>query len=213
MFDAFEATFSVDCGESVGHVSEFAIPSITGLPELLQSFGGSSFAGGLYRVIHPKHLRTWTLRIGQAFPAFEKRITCFGYDWLGRAFALDSNRLEDGEPGVVMFEPGTGEALEIPSNILTFHNVEIREFGEAALAISFFKEWLRLGGAHPSIEQCIGYRLPLFLSGADNFQNLELSDLGIYWHIMSQLISKTRGLPVGTPVRVSAQSETDDLEE
>jgi hypothetical protein len=155
---------------------------------------GSSFASGLYRIVHPKDLEVWALRVGHAYPRFEKRIVCFGYDWLGCVFALDSERLEGGQPGVVMFEPGTGKALEIPSNILTFHNDQSKEFWEAALAISFFQKWLSSGGTRPSITQCIGYKKPLFLGGKDTIENIELSDIDVYWHIAGQLIRQVRGL-------------------
>jgi type VI secretion system (T6SS) immunity protein Tdi1 len=100
-----------------------------------------------------------------------------------------------------MFEPGTGEALEIPSNIQTFHDGELIECADAALAIDFHQRWLANGGAEPAYAQCVGYRKPLFLGGTDELENLELSDLDVYWHLMGQLIAKTKGLPLGTPVR------------
>jgi len=45
----------------------------------------------------------------------------------------------------------------------------------------------------------MGYRKPLFLGGSDEVENLEVSDLDVYWHIMGQIIRKTKGLPQGTP--------------
>ncbi len=195
MFDEFQRNFPCDRHEEVARASEFSVPNIVGVAELLNSLGGLSFAGGLYRLVHPKDLETWKLRVTDAFPLFEERIVCFGYDWLGTVFALDSNRLEGGQPGVVMFEPGTAQALEIPANIVTFHNSELRKFGEAALAISFFQKWLSNGGQRPLISQCIGYKKPLFLGGKDTVENLELSDIDVYWHIMRQLIPRVIGLP------------------
>ncbi|MCP2517553.1 MAG: T6SS immunity protein Tdi1 domain-containing protein [Achromobacter mucicolens] len=44
------------------------------------------------------------------------------------------------------------------------------------------------------------YGIPLFLGGQDEVSNLELSDLDVYWHLLSQLIRQTRGLPAGTPI-------------
>ena len=202
MFEKFQHGFLRDPTDSVSVTAGVAIPSIVGLPELLSSLGGSSFAGGLYRVVHSKDLEAWKQRVTHAFPQFEKRIVCFGYDWLGRVFALDSGRVEGGQPAVVMFEPGTGKALEIPSNILTFHDSELVSFGEAALAISFFQEWLGSGGQRPSSAQCIGYKKPLFLGGNDTVENLELSDIDVYWHLMGHLIRRATELPEGTPVRI-----------
>jgi hypothetical protein len=52
----------------------------------------------------------------------------------------------------------------------------------------------------PDRRQCVGYKIPLFLGGEDGPDNFEISDLDVYWHITAQLIEKTKGLPIGTPV-------------
>jgi Domain of unknown function (DUF1851) len=203
MFDTFRSSFPRDPWARVGDDNADAVPSLPGLGQLFDQFGGASFRGGLYRIIHPADLMDWQDRIHLAFPEFEGRIFCFGFDWLGSVFALDIKRTEDGQAGVVMFEPGTGEALEIPSNLQTFHEAGLIEYGEAALAISFHEKWLAAGGVEPRFDQCIGYRKPVFLSGADEVENLEVSDIDVYWHLMGQLILKTKGLPQGTVVRVN----------
>jgi hypothetical protein len=100
-----------------------------------------------------------------------------------------------------MFELGTGEALEIPANLQSFHEEVLIEHGEAALAISFHEKWLAAGGKAPNYAQCIGYQKPLFLGGDDEVWNLQLSDLDVYWHVVGELVRKTRGLPPGTPIR------------
>jgi Domain of unknown function (DUF1851) len=144
----------------------------------------------------------WQERIELAFPEFADRAVCFAYDWAGNVFALNIERLEDGKAGVTLFEPGIGEVLQIPSNLQTFHENGLIEFGEAALNIDFYKKWQATGGKAPAYDQCVGYRKPLFLSGVDEVENLEISDLDVYWHIMGQLIHKTRGLPPGTSVHL-----------
>ncbi len=101
-----------------------------------------------------------------------------------------------------MFEPGTGDALEIPCSIDTFHDEELIEYGDAALASDFHKRWLDDGGSAPGYGQCVGYKKPLFLGGADELINLEMSDIDVYWHLMGQLILKAKGLPPGTPIHV-----------
>lgn len=173
------------------------------IAKLLAELGGSSFNGGLYRVVRLSDLDVWASRIGYAFPEFRGRVTCFGYDWLGRAFAIDATRLEAGRPGVVMFEPGTGEALKIPANIETFHDDELINFGEASLAIDFYRRWQKRLNAPLAYDQCAGYKKPLFLGGVDEIENLEISDIDVYWHIVGQLILKTKGLPIGTSVRTN----------
>lgn len=177
------------------------LPSETA--KLFVEFGGSSFNGGLYRVVQVSSLDTWADRVGYAFPEFKGRITCFGYDWLGRAFAIDERRLEGGKPGVVMFEPGTGQALKIPANIETFHDDELVNFGEAALALEFFQRWQKFARTKLKYDQCAGYKKPLFLGGGDDVGNLQISDIDVYWHISGQFILKAKGLPIGTPIRIS----------
>jgi hypothetical protein len=190
MFELFRQTFWGDA-HRVSESNEIAfVSSVAGWSELIAQFGGDSFKRGMYRVIRATDLADWSARVFLAFPAFNGRITCFGYDWLGRAFAVDTRRLEQGQPGVVMFEPGMGEALEIPSNIHTFHENELIDHGDAALADDFHERWLTHGGVEPGYTQCVGYRKPLFLGGEDELENLELSDLDVYWHLMAQLIAK-----------------------
>ena len=99
-----------------------------------------------------------------------------------------------------MFEPGTGEALEIPCNIETFHESELIQYREEALAESFYQHWLDDGGMQPAITQCVGYKKPLFLGGRDTVDNLEVADLDVYWTVSAQLIQKTRGLPLGASI-------------
>jgi hypothetical protein len=198
MYDIFRSYFPVDYRVASENMPDFdAKGDCYGLLELILEFGGCSFDKALYRVMTPSSTSEWNKTIEYAFPDFYGRVQCFGFDWLGRIFALDSGRLEEGYSGVVMFEPGTGQVLEIPCNIVTFHNQELVEYSEEALAVSFRFQWL-VRGAAPSYEECIGYRTPLFLGGKDVVDNLEISNLDVYWTLTAQLIRKARGLPLGT---------------
>lgn len=204
MFETFSQTFQLDVDAALDHGTSDEIRNMPELVDLLGRFGGGSFRNGLYRIVRAGDLAVWKRRVSIGFPQFESRIVCFGYDWLGTVFALDTDRLVDGRPGVVMFEPGTGKALVIPCNLRSFHDSGLIEFGEAALAINFHQAWLAAGGSVPSYHQCAGYKTPLFLGGKDIVECLEISDIDVYWHIMGQLIRKVRGLAPGASVRVSA---------
>lgn len=198
MYDIFRSSFSKDYRVADESLATLDIQGDDyRVSKLTSEFGGCSFDRALYRVMTPSSVEEWNQTIEYAFPNFDGRVQCFGYDWLGRIFALDSGRLEEGHPGVVMFEPGTGEALEIPCNIVTFHNKELIEHREAALAVSFHIQWLAQGSA-PGYEECIGYKVPLFLNGKDVVENLEVSDLDVYWTLIGQIIRKTMGLPLGS---------------
>ena len=103
MFEAFERNFIADPAQ--GHENAGALPDldIPGLSELIARFGGTSFNRGLYRIVRASDLDKWNEPVSLGFPEFADRMTCFGYDWLGREFAADAQRLEQGEPLVLMF--------------------------------------------------------------------------------------------------------------
>jgi len=201
MFERFESGYRQDAPLARSPVDNpIERLSDQGLGEPLSRFSGVSFNSGLYRVMATGTLRLSNTFIAHTFPGFANRITSFSYDWLGRIFALDSARLVAGSPAVVMFEPGTGQVLEIPCNLITFHENELVDHGEEALAAGFHKQWIAGGGAAPKLNQCVGYKKPLFLGGKDVIENLEISDLDVYWTLSAQLIQKARGLSPGTRV-------------
>jgi hypothetical protein len=157
--------------------------------------GGRSLSGGLYRVHSQSAAIRWTAEVAEAFPDFAHRIACFGYDWLGRQFALDSARADaSGRPLVLLVEPGTGEALEIPVNLAQFHEIELIHEADAALAERFYREWRTRSGddAPLALDECVGYRVPLFLGGKDEVDNLERTDAEVYWSLSGQLRQQVR---------------------
>jgi Domain of unknown function (DUF1851) len=195
MFERFLGTFAVTSGSSVQ-----MLPAGATAGKWMDQAGGRTYENGLYRVHTKESARAADALARAAFPEFAGRLACFGYDWLGRQFATDMARGSGGDPEVLMFEPGTGEVLEIPVPFSAFHDGELVDYGEEALARGFFVQWLQTGGPSPKLNECIGYRKPLFLGGQDVVANLELSDLDVYWTIMGQLRRRAMRLPEGTPV-------------
>lgn len=209
MYDFFKKTFELDVDSTVVDTN-LLIDSFVDkqLGELMSQFGGQSFNQGLYRIFTTETISYWNGLIEMAFPKFAGRVTCFAADWLGRVFALDTGRLVAGYPSVILFEPGTAQALNIPCNLESFHEVELNQYREAALSESFYKRWLAQGGGSLKISQCVGYKVPLYLGGKDEVKNLQLTDMQVYWEISAQLINKTRDLPVGTKIdRVSISNK------
>ena len=154
---------------------------------LLGEFGGCTFDGGLYRVHTPVSATAANRLVADAFPEFRTRASCFAFDWLGRQFATDRERGAPSDREVLMFEPGTGQVLEIPVPFSAFHDEELVDYTEEALATSFFAAWKAAHGSPLAFDECVGYRTPLFLGGHDDVENLELSDIDVYWTIMGQL--------------------------
>ena len=84
-----------------------------------------------------------------------------------------------------MLEPGPGKLLKIAATFTEFVEREIIENREAVLACGFYTEWLAQGRS-PTFQECVGYRVPLFLSGNDGIDNLELTNMEVYLSITGQ---------------------------
>ncbi len=101
-----------------------------------------------------------------------------------------------------MIEPGTGQVLEIPFSFQSFHE-NLDDLREPALAESFFSRWATANRDRVPLDlrACVGYKVPLFLGGPDEVDNLEVIDLGVYWSVCGQLRQGTKKLPPGASVR------------
>jgi hypothetical protein len=155
----------------------------------MDGYSGVSFERGLYR-LHDQASGALADRVvGGGFPAFRDRIHCFGFDWMGCQFALSKDRSDGTEPLVVMFEPATGEVLEVECSFQDFHNVVVVQDTVHALAVEGFIEWAEANpGSLPlDFTQCVGHKAPLFLGGEDTIENMEVGDIEVYWHLLNQL--------------------------
>ncbi len=198
--DAFRARFVTTRSESsVDASSTLDDPQLV---DVFNALGGVTADDGLYRIYSPSRARTATAMVEAAMPEFAGRIECFASDWLGRHFALDRSREDRGENLVLMLEPSTGQALEIPASVRRFHDTELVEFAEEALAVSFYRSWRESSGDRDPLDEetCVGYTTPLFLGGADDAANLERTDLSVYWHLMGELREATREVEPGSQI-------------
>lgn len=195
MLERFLGRYRVHEGR-LGKVPSLGSP----VSKIVSALGGCSFDAGLYRVYATGEVAGRTAMAAEAFPDFAGRIQCFGMDWLGRQFAADSARGSTTDPEVLLLEPGTGEALEIPVALSRFHDEELVDYADSALAVEFYRDWLADGGRAPAMDECVGYRMPLFLGGVDDTSNLEICDVDVYWTLCAQILAKVRGLPAGTPI-------------
>lgn len=203
MIERFAASFRLlPAGQMPGRAwRDDRLLASAGYAEFADRFAGCTFEDGIYRMHDAESGRRARAWVAESFPRFASRACPFGYDWLGRQFATDSARLEDGEPLVLLIEPGTGEVLEIPFSFAAFHE-QLDDLREPALAQSFFTSWAE---ANPELlpldaTQCVGYKVPLFLSGKDTVDNLEVIDLEVYWSLTGQLRAGTQNLPPGTSI-------------
>lgn len=158
-------------------------PEVNDIESFLKTFSGTTFKNGLYRIHALNDLQKWTKIVEEAFPGYSGNILVFGYDWLGRQFAVNRKTGK-----ILLFEPGTGEVLSIPADFILFHDEEIADYSEDSLASGFFEEWYGSeAGCDIPHDKCVGYKVPLFLNGSDDLSNLEMSDMEVYWKIMGGL--------------------------
>lgn len=134
---------------------------------------------GSYRNIPREKAAKYQELIRDAFPD-NCNVIPFGYDWLGRIFAVD------GELNANMYDVATNDVFII-ADIENFFKTELAEYADDLIAADVYEEWLQSGGAKPPADHCIGYKVPLFLGGKDEFDNYELSDIDVYWTITGQL--------------------------
>ncbi len=170
------------------NIPETQAKEVKSVDDFISQFGGRQFNDGLFRVFKFEDLEMWQNNVESAFTNFKGKFKLFAFDWLGRCFGVDLRKNTFGN--ILMFEIGTNDVLEIPCQFFEFLNEEIPQYHDECLASSFYNEWKNSLGKSITYSECVGYKVPLFLNGIDNIDNLEVSDMDVYWHIFSQIISQ-----------------------
>ncbi|QDU32796.1 hypothetical protein KS4_08320 [Poriferisphaera corsica] len=170
------------------------------LKSVVETIGGTSYNNGLYTVLSADEIQPVTKLVYCIFPKSQGRCVAFSRDWLGRIFVIDHKNTVNGKPTILLIEPGTGEALEIPFDIISFHSQALIDHQDDALAYPFFTEWYSTYNQHFNYQQCVGYKTPLFLGGSDTIDNLEITDFQLYVDLCSQLLHKTTSIKNGQRV-------------
>ena len=147
--------------------------------------GGKMFGDGLFCSFSQSNINKWIEIVTRAYPDFAQKFKVFGHDWLGRCFGIDLR--DETFENVLMFEIGINDVLEIPCKLEDFLNEEIPVYSDACLVKSFFHSWLNQSQEKLEYGRCVGYKVPLFLGGNDDIDNLENSDMEVYWEILTQV--------------------------
>lgn len=184
MYKEFERYFKIE-GMDISE-EETRMP----LTYFLKKFNSNNFGNGIYRVFENEEIDKWKRIIGEAYSDLEGKFIPFAYDWLGRCFAIDERPNSAHKNQILLFEIGTADVLEIPYDIISFHNEEIPQNTNACLAKDFFDNWQSVNKIKLSHSDCVGYKIPLFLGGTDTIDNFEISDMEVYWHILSEIKSQ-----------------------
>lgn len=153
-------------------------------------FGGIQFGRGLFTVLDKANALVLEKKLGYAFPEYKGSFRLFGFDWMGRCFAVPS----DNEDKVIVFDPGVFEAYDVSLGFRDFVNKAIPMSTNECLSSDAFISWYKATGETPAEGSCIGYKIPLFLGGADAIDNFETVNMEEYWDIITKAGRKLRGL-------------------
>ena len=183
MYEAFLRVFDENANNN--------ITTFNTTEDFLSYYSGHAFCNGLYRLISSSEKNSWVKRINKLYPESAGGISPFGVDWLGRCFAICTDKNYTHFNQVVLFDICAVDAYVIPLNISDFHNIELCEHSEEALEKSLFEEWKKKTGKIITNTECCGLRIPLFLGGELAFENMEVSDIDVYWEIITQVVQST----------------------
>ncbi|MBS1511486.1 MAG: DUF1851 domain-containing protein [Bacteroidetes bacterium] len=161
--------------------------------EFINSFGGYTFSNGLYRIHSFSSSLKWAILLGSYFPGYKNNIFPFAFDWMGRQFCMSNNGRT-----IFMFDPATLEDFIMEQSLNGFHDEELVN---GILGQDLFKEIInQLSLIKIGYSECLGYRTPLFLGGADAIENYEAIDIEVYWHLQNELYQQVKNLPEGTKI-------------
>jgi hypothetical protein len=204
MFEKFESFFCRDIdGKPVKPVTNRweQCGAGEGFDAFMAQFNSQSFRGGLYRLLGSQEIDVWRCRIAVAYPSFKNRIIPFGYDWLGRFFCLDLDRVASGGAQVLFFNMITDEVLEVPAGGVEFHESLLIEMIEPALELSKFSDFLKINNIREiGFNECAELVVPLYLGGKFEPLNMKVGDLALYWDLSSQIVLQSRGMKLGDKV-------------
>lgn len=154
------------------------------------AFGGTQFGGGLFTAFAKADIRYWEEKVADVFPEHKGSFLLFGHDWMGRCYAID--RFSE-EEKILIFDPGALEVYDIPLKFRDFVNKAIPMNPNECLAIDGFMKWHGISKCDISDIECVSYKIPPFLGGADEIANLEVSKLVDYWKIIGRTAKTFRG--------------------
>lgn len=190
--DSFEFYFKE---EKITNIFHDKISKRTIVSNFFTDFGGTSYNKGLFRLHNKSSSFFWTNLVGQFFPKYKDKICCFAYDWMGCQYGINLAN----ENIIYLFDPAVGKVFEVEQNLLGFLNEELVDYREETLDSETFIQLLKKTKINllPSNE-CFGFKKLLFLGGNDEFKNLEIYDMEVYWDINYQVYNKIQNLEEGT---------------
>ena len=158
--------------------------------QFLIDYAGTTFNNGLYR-LHNRTTGKYSQENAEiAFPDLKDFILVFGFDWQGRQYSFDL-----GNPNqILLLDVAEGNYYSVEVNFKTFHDKILIEHKEDTLDLNAFNQWRNLNNSVILHNECIGYKIPLFLNGKDDLSNMEKIDLDVYWNLNATLLKQLNNI-------------------
>jgi Domain of unknown function (DUF1851) len=167
------------------------------LNALFSECGGISIDHGLYRVHSYRSSMRWSNILNKFFPVYKGKIAPFGYDWLGRQYGI----IFSVDNVIAIFDPSTVESFQLAGNLLDFHNKDLVFAKDETVSAEAFHSFShKIAIKNLGYDQCVGYNIPLLLGGKDEFGNLEITNMEVYWQLQGQIFLQIKNLPPGTKI-------------
>jgi Domain of unknown function (DUF1851) len=191
MYENFLAAYPADDGDGE-HFSSSPLEELGGFRELMAIGAGRSFGGGLLRVHDQGGSGRAAQLIEEAFPEYRGAVVPIAKDWLGRQYAVPLVGAVPRAGMVLLVEPGSGEAFEVDCNLVELFDQEMVDDPVTFLATDLYAEWKPANPGSIPPGKCVGFKVPLFLGGEGNADNLEVVDEPVYWSLFGQLRREVR---------------------
>lgn len=168
-----------------GAPSRLASPSI----DFLRNYAGTTFSNGVYRLHNRETGRYSQENAELAFPDIKDFILVFGFDWRGKQYSFDL-----GNPNqILQLDVAEGNYYSVDVDFKKFHEKVLIKHKEETLNIDIYTKWQAYINSTSLLHtECIGFNIPLFLNGMDDFSNMEKTDLDVYWSINAMLLRSVK---------------------
>ncbi len=164
--------------------------------ELLLDIGGVSYNKGLYTIHTFDSSLKWARILTNYFSGFKDEILPFAYDWNGRHYCVPRRGYED----IYMFDPTDLKDYKLNDDLINFHNYTVVD-GLDMFDENYFSEvldFLKVDGLKEN--NCIGYKIPLFLNGNPNSLNCEVINMNDYWLTQYRINENIKHIPEGSTI-------------
>jgi hypothetical protein len=154
---------------------------------LIATLGSRRLYKGAYFTLNTEESKICTELCLLLRSDFRGYITAIGHDWKGSIFAADVSRVSGGMPIILCFDVNSCEVLNTNTPMNDFLDELIIDQGHDVFDLLEYDDWVKSKGELSQPMRCVGYKVPLALSGSLDSQNMAECDLDVYWSLTAEI--------------------------